>query len=96
MAQPSTTHMVRVHGAPRTGANATSSWLRGRDLNPQSQGYEPCEMPDFSTPRYRKLLEDQHIQTLAWNMCFDKGVTVTALTHQDMGRIFTKPRPAVH
>ncbi len=26
-------------------------WLRGRDLNPGPQGYEPCELPDCSTPR---------------------------------------------
>src|SRR5512144_1905669 len=24
-------------------------WLRGRDLNPGPQGYEPCELPDCST-----------------------------------------------
>ena len=22
-----------------------------RDLNPRPQGYEPCELPDYSTPR---------------------------------------------
>ena len=27
-------------------------WLRGRDLNPGPQGYEPCELPDCSTPRH--------------------------------------------
>ena len=28
-------------------------WLRGRDLNPRPLGYEPNELPDCSTPRYR-------------------------------------------
>jgi hypothetical protein len=28
------------------------NWLRGRDLNPGPQGYEPCELPDCSTPRH--------------------------------------------
>src|SRR6185369_1332367 len=26
-------------------------WLRGWDLNPGPQGYEPCELPGCSTPR---------------------------------------------
>jgi integrase len=30
---------------------ALKIWLRGRDLNPGPQGYEPCELPDCSTPR---------------------------------------------
>ena len=30
------------------------SWLRGGDLNPRPLGYEPNELPDCSTPRYRK------------------------------------------
>ena len=31
--------------------NSLQKWLRGRDLNPGPQGYEPCELPDCSTPR---------------------------------------------
>jgi integrase len=31
--------------------NKEKEWLRGRDLNPGPQGYEPCELPDCSTPR---------------------------------------------
>lgn len=31
--------------------NSMKIWLRGRDLNPGPQGYEPCELPDCSTPR---------------------------------------------
>src|SRR5918995_192404 len=30
------------------------NWLRGRDLNPGPQGYEPCELPGCSTPRSRR------------------------------------------
>ena len=30
--------------------------LRGRDLNPWPQGYEPCELPCCSTPRRRDEL----------------------------------------
>ena len=26
-------------------------WLRGWDLNPRPQGYEPCELPGCSTPQ---------------------------------------------
>ena len=32
--------------------NLKEDWLRGRDLNPGPQGYEPCELPDCSTPRH--------------------------------------------
>ena len=28
-------------------------WLRGLDLNQRPSGYEPDELPDCSTPRYR-------------------------------------------
>src|SRR5690349_23711057 len=35
------------------GFGGTGIWLRGRDLNPGPQGYEPCELPDCSTPRHR-------------------------------------------
>jgi integrase len=35
------------------GLNTEKDWLRGRDLNPGPQGYEPCELPDCSTPRQR-------------------------------------------
>ena len=28
------------------------NWLRGTDLNRRPQGYEPCELPGCSTPRY--------------------------------------------
>jgi hypothetical protein len=28
------------------------SWLRGTDLNRRPQGYEPCELPGCSTPRF--------------------------------------------
>ena len=34
---------------------ANSSWLRGWDSNPQSQGYEPCEMP-FLYPASSRLV----------------------------------------
>ncbi len=32
-------------------ATTPSDWLRGWDLNPGPQGYEPCELPGCSTPR---------------------------------------------
>ena len=28
------------------------NWLRGTDLNRRPQGYEPCELPGCSTPRF--------------------------------------------
>ena len=31
------------------------NWLRGTDLNRRPQGYEPCELPGCSTPRYFKF-----------------------------------------
>src|ERR1700733_11447714 len=31
----------------------TRSWWRGEDLNLRPSGYEPDELPDFSTPRRR-------------------------------------------
>lgn len=33
-----------------------NSSLRGWDLNPRPQGYEPCELPDCSTPRRKMML----------------------------------------
>ena len=30
-------------------------WLRGPDLNQRPSGYEPDELPDCSTPRYRNI-----------------------------------------
>ena len=42
-------------GSLKTGFESAvapcKDWLRGRDLNPGPQGYEPCELPDCSTPR---------------------------------------------
>ena len=35
----------------RKSLYSLENWLRGWDLNPRFQGYEPCEIPDFSTPR---------------------------------------------
>ena len=32
-------------------------WLRGLDLNQRPSGYEPDELPDCSTPRYRRALD---------------------------------------
>ena len=29
------------------------NWLRGLDLNQRPSGYEPDELPDCSTPRFR-------------------------------------------
>ena len=36
----------------KKGLRSPGIWLRGRDLNPGPQGYEPCELPDCSTPRH--------------------------------------------
>ena len=33
-----------------------TNWLRGTDLNRRPQGYEPCELPGCSTPRYQNLI----------------------------------------
>ena len=40
----------------RQATNRGEKWLRGRDLNPGPQGYEPCELPDCSTPRQVKIV----------------------------------------
>ena len=35
--------------------NEPREWLRGKDLNQRPSGYEPDELPDCSTPRYKLL-----------------------------------------
>ena len=34
-------------------------WLRGRDLNSRPSGYEPDELPDCSTPRYKLKMAEE-------------------------------------
>ena len=34
-------------------------WWRGKDLNLRPSGYEPDELPDCSTPRYKWCLEPE-------------------------------------
>src|SRR5438034_7986471 len=43
---------VRKDKGPALAHNSgAQNWLRGWDLNPGPQGYEPCELPGCSTPR---------------------------------------------
>ena len=43
-----------VTNRSQRGPRRLEIWLRGGDLNPRPLGYEPNELPDCSTPRYRK------------------------------------------
>ena len=46
-------HRKSPAGESHGALMSSGKWLRGLDLNQRPSGYEPDELPDCSTPRYR-------------------------------------------
>ena len=55
-------HVAEKAKAPVNLAIDRGLLLRGQDLNLRPSGYEPDELPDCSTPRRLKVVEDDGIE----------------------------------